>query len=68
MTDRIMPRDLFAATALHSLMPFVLQQENNDAMKEAMVLAVTSAWSTAQAMVDMRDIPSQSSDNDRPAL
>jgi hypothetical protein len=68
MTDRITPRDLFAATALHSLMPFVLQQENNDAMKEAMVLAVTSAWSTAQAMVDMRDIPSQSSDNDRPAL
>jgi hypothetical protein len=68
MTDRITPRDLFAATALHSLMPFVLQQENNDAMKEAMVLAVTSAWSTAQAMLDMRDIPSQSSDNDRPAL
>lgn len=68
MTDRITPRDLFAATALHSLMPFVLQQENNDAMKEAMVLAVISAWSTAQAMLDMRDIPSQSSDNDRPAL
>jgi hypothetical protein len=68
MTDRITPRDLFAATALHSLMPFVLQQESNDGMKEAMVLAVTSAWSTAQAMLDMRDIPSQSSDNDRPAL
>ena len=60
MTDQITPRDLFAATALHSLMPFVLQQEDNEAMKEAMCLAVTSAWSTAQAMVDMRNIPSQS--------
>jgi hypothetical protein len=60
MTDQITPRDLFAATALHSLMPFVLQQENNDAMKEAMCLAVASAWSTAQAMVDTRNIPSDS--------
>jgi hypothetical protein len=60
MTDQITPRDLFAATALHALMPFVFQQENNDAMKEAMALAVTSAWATAQAMVDMRDIPSDS--------
>jgi len=58
MTDQITPRDLFAAMALHSLMPLVLQQENSDAMKEAMSLAVASAWTTAQAMIDMRNIPS----------
>lgn len=58
MTDQFMPRDLFAATALHALMPFVLQQESNDAMKEAMALAVTSAWATADAMMDLRDISS----------
>lgn len=60
MTDQITPRDLFAATALHALMPFVLQQEDNNAMKEAMALAVTSAWATAQAMVDMSNVPSNS--------
>ena len=60
MDDHITPRDLFAATALHALMPFVLQQESNDAMKEAMTLAVTSAWAAAQTMVDMSNVPSNS--------
>ena len=55
MTDPITPRDLFAATALHSLMPYVLQQESRDDIKEAVALAVTSAWATADAMIDIRN-------------
>ena len=58
MTNQFIPRDLFAAKALHALMPFVLEQESNEAMKEAMALAVTSAWATADAMMDIRNAAS----------
>jgi len=62
MSDSITVRDLFAAVALHSLMPFVLEQEESGAMKEAMSLAVTSAWATADAMVQLRNLPSKNNE------
>lgn len=62
MSDSITVRDLFAAVALHSLMPFVLEQQETAAMQEAMSLAVTSSWTTADAMVQLRNLPSKNNE------
>jgi hypothetical protein len=64
MTDSITPRDLFAAIALHSLLPLALEQREEATMKEAISLMVTAAWASADSMMDMRNVPVKKQNND----